>query len=207
MREIEGLAGALEDLRTARLIRAYGWSTDDPDCARVVAALPNCVAVQHTLNLFEDAPALLDLCSANGLASINRSPLAMGVLSGKFSADTHVSADDVRGAGHSWVPYFDRGRPKRSFLDQLASVREILTSEGRTLAQGALAWIWACSTQTVPIPGFKSVGQVEENAGALSFGPLKMEQMHEIDGLLALALTRTAPPLQRHSNPRRVQGD
>ena len=60
----------------------------------------------------------------------------------------------------------------------------MLTSDGRTLAQGALAWIWARSPRTVPIPGFKTVAQVEENCGALDAGPLTPEQMTEIDRIL-----------------------
>ena len=38
--------------------------------------------------------------------------------------------------------------------------------------QGALGWLWARSEATIPIPGFKTVAQVEENAAALHFGPL-----------------------------------
>ncbi len=65
------------------------------------------------------------------------------------------------------------------------AIREVLTSSGRTLAQGALAWIWARSEKTVPIPGFKTVKQVGENCRAMEFGPLTPEQMKEIDRLLA----------------------
>jgi len=36
----------------------------------------------------------------------------------------------------------------------------------------------------IPIPGFRTVVQVEENAGAMSFGPLNDAEMKEIDGLL-----------------------
>jgi aryl-alcohol dehydrogenase-like predicted oxidoreductase len=66
----------------------------------------------------------------------------------------------------------------------LEKIREILTSDGRTLIQGALAWIWARSEKTIPIPGFKTVAQVEENVKAMQFGPLTAEQMKEIDSLL-----------------------
>jgi aryl-alcohol dehydrogenase-like predicted oxidoreductase len=65
-----------------------------------------------------------------------------------------------------------------------AAVRDILTSEGRTLAQGALAWLRARSQPTLPIPGFKTIAQVEENRAALHRRPLAAEQMREIDGLL-----------------------
>jgi aryl-alcohol dehydrogenase-like predicted oxidoreductase len=50
--------------------------------------------------------------------------------------------------------------------------------------QGALAWIWSASGKTIPIPGFRTVKQVEENAKAMEFGPLTKEQMIEIDKLI-----------------------
>jgi aryl-alcohol dehydrogenase-like predicted oxidoreductase len=182
--QAEELAGALDDLCREGLIRSYGWSTWDLDCARLFATRPNCAAIMHTLNIYEDAPDMLDLCREHSVASINISPLAMGVLTGKFTADSRVSTDDVRGAGHEWVPYFDGGKPKHEYLDRLAAIRKILTSDGRTLAQGALAWIWARSEQTIPIPGFKDVNQATENAGALAHGPLTRQQMAQIEELL-----------------------
>lgn len=69
------------------------------------------------------------------------------------------------------------------WLDKLDSIREILTYGGRTPAQGGLAWIRARSEQTVPIAGFRTVAQVEENCVAMQFGPLSHEQMEEIDAL------------------------
>jgi aryl-alcohol dehydrogenase-like predicted oxidoreductase len=184
LEQAEEVAGVLEDLCREGLIRAYGWSTDDVEDARVFARMPSCASIEHTLNVFEDAPALLGLCADHDLASINRSPLAMGVLSGKFTAASRLPPDDVRGAGHTWVPYFEDGRLRPAFLERLAAVREILTSGGRTLSQGALAWIWARSERTIPIPGFKSVEQVEENAGAMVLGPLTPAQLREIETLV-----------------------
>jgi aryl-alcohol dehydrogenase-like predicted oxidoreductase len=66
----------------------------------------------------------------------------------------------------------------------LEAVRDILTSGGRTLAQGALAWIWGRSEKTIPVPGFKNSQQAEENARAMAFGPLTQQQMRKIDALL-----------------------
>jgi aryl-alcohol dehydrogenase-like predicted oxidoreductase len=63
-------------------------------------------------------------------------------------------------------------------------VRGILTADGRTLAQGALGWLWARSEQTIPIPGFRTVAQVEENCAAWELGPLGAEQMAEIERVL-----------------------
>jgi aryl-alcohol dehydrogenase-like predicted oxidoreductase len=51
------------------------------------------------------------------------------------------------------------------------------------MAQGALAYIWALDGRMVPIPGFKSVRQVQENAEAMQFGPLAEGQVEEIQAI------------------------
>jgi aryl-alcohol dehydrogenase-like predicted oxidoreductase len=178
------VAGALEQLRDDGLIRAYGWSLDDAERAAQWSGRSGFAAVQHHLNVLEDAPAMLALCEREGLTSINRAPLAMGLLSGKFSADSRLPRDDVRGSGVGWLTAFEPdGRPRQDFLDRLAAIRESLTADGRTLVQGALGWIWARSGRTIPIPGFKTVAQVEENAGALAHGPLPETAMEDIAAL------------------------
>lgn len=179
------LRDACEEFVREGLIRAYAWSTDDPDRAAVFAEGPHCTAVQHRLNILQDAPELLALCAESDLASINRSPLAMGLLTGKHSAGRALEAGDIRNAPPSWLPGFtaDAGADPE-WLGRVEALREILTSDGRTLAQGALAWIWARSPRTVPIPGFRSVAQAEENAGALAKGPLAVDQVAEVDRIL-----------------------
>lgn len=175
----------LEDLVAEGKIRAHGWSTDDVDGAAIFAKAPHCAAVEHELNLVSDAPAMLALCDREDLASINRSPLAMGLLTGKFRRGSRLPMDDVRGDEPAWLKWFAGGAPRPEFLARLDAVREVLTSGGRTPAQGALAWIWARSGRTIPIPGFRTVAQVEENAGALRHGPLTPEQADEVAGLVA----------------------
>jgi aryl-alcohol dehydrogenase-like predicted oxidoreductase len=178
------LQEVLEDLVADGRIRAYGWSTYLPDRARLWAGSPNCVSVQHELSVFKDAPELLDLCGELGLASINLSPLAMGLLTGKFGRDSRLRADDVRGKEPGWMRWFKDGRPTPAWLARLDAVRELLTAGGRTLAQGALGWNWARSPLTIPIPGFRTAAQVEDNAAALRHGPLDPARMAEIRRLL-----------------------
>ncbi len=182
--DVETVCSVLEKLVEKGKIRTYGWSTDLVDGAVLFARRKNCSVIQHCLNVFEDAPEMLKFCAENNLASINRSPLAMGFLSGKFDKNSVLPQDDVRGAGHEWVPYFKNGRPSDEFMKMLDSVKEILTSKGRTPAQGALGWIWGKSEITIPIPGFKTVKQVEENAKALQFGPLTKNETDEIESIL-----------------------
>jgi len=175
----------LEELVKEGKVRAYGWSTDFPDRAEFFAQGENCATIQLELNVFDDNPAVIDICEKYNLAAINRGPLAMGLLTGKYTASTQPSMDDVRGEkSPEWMKYFKDGVPNTEYLKKMESVREILTSGGRTLPQGALAWLWARSEQTVPIPGFRTVKQVEENCGALEFGPLESGQLQEIEILL-----------------------
>jgi len=183
--QAEEVSETLEELKAEGLIRAYGWSTDDLPCARLFAAKPGCTSIQNNLNVFKDAAEILAICDEHDLASINRAPLAMGILSGKFGPDSKLPENDVRGQlGPEWVQFFKDGRPVPELLEKVEALREVLTSGGRTLVQGALAWIWGRSERTIPIPGFKSVKQAEENARALEYGPLTPAQMSQIAEIL-----------------------
>lgn len=168
----------LEALVSEGKIRTYGWSTDSVENARVFAEGEHCSVIQHDLNVVKDAPAMLALCDELNLASVNRSPLARGALTGKYNQATVFGEKDVRNDQWSQETYL---LPAVTRLDAL---RDILTSNGRTLTQGALAWIWARSEKTVPIPGIRTVAQADENAKAMQFGPLSAEQMRQIDELL-----------------------
>lgn len=183
--EMDGVFEALEKLVSKGKIRTYGWSTDLTNGAKLFAEKQNCSAIQQQLNLFYGNEEILKMCEEKGLASIVRGPLAMGFLSGKHKRDTVIPKNDVRGAGHSWTEhiYID-GKPNPAAYDKLEAVRDILTSGGRSLVHGALAWVWAKSGVTIPIPGFKTVEQVTENAKAMEYGPLSQEQVMEIDKIL-----------------------
>jgi len=169
----------LESLVAAGKIRAYGWSTDDPERARLFAEGAHCAAIQQRLNIFEGNAQVLALCEQLNLASVNRGPLAQGLLTGKFTSDSELPADDVR---HGWN-LSDGDLALR--LKKIETLRAVLTRDGRSLAQAALGWLWARSPKTIPIPGFKTVKQIEDNAGALRHGPLTPEQMADIERLLA----------------------
>ncbi|MFI6697058.1 aldo/keto reductase [Streptomyces sp. NPDC050433] len=175
-----------EELVAEGLIRSYAWSTDDPERAAVFAEGRHCAAVQHQCNVLEDTPEMLDLCARHGLLSVNRGPLAMGLLTDKTGSGSRGAKGDIRAVPPSWLRWFGAGGGALpEWVARVDAVRSVLTSDGRTLAQGALAWLWARSELTVPIPGFRSVAQVEENAGAREFGPLSPAQLQEIADLLA----------------------
>ncbi len=184
-------AGAVRDTREALVaegkIRRYGWSTDDPERARFFAEGEHCSAIQHQMNVLDDRAEMVGVVEQANLASINRGPLAMGLLTGKYTATSKsLPLDDVRSErSPQWMIYFKDGRPHPDWLKNLDAVRAILCSEGRTLAQGSLAWLWARTPQAIPIPGFRTAAQVEENCAAIERGPLTHQQMLEIDRALS----------------------
>ena len=80
---------------------------------------------------------------------------------------------------------FQNGQANPLWLKKLEAVREILTSEGRTLAQGALAWLWGkkpadATDSTVS----KASRRSKKTAPLCTTGRWPLEQMREIDGLL-----------------------
>lgn len=175
----EELKGVLEDLVDEGKIRWYGWSTDLVDRARVFASGEHCTSIQFQLNALFDNREMRELCAANDLAGINKDPLNRGILTGKFNTQTTFPEDDIRSlrdfSGNTIAPR----------LRTVDALRDVLTSSGRTMAQGALAYIWALDDKMVPIPGFKTVEQVQENAGAMEFGPLTSEELDHVHQIVA----------------------
>jgi aryl-alcohol dehydrogenase-like predicted oxidoreductase len=181
--EVPAVVDTLEALVAAGKVRWYGSSISDPAIVRAMAEGPHMVAAEHELNLLRGELEALDAAEELGLASLNRTPLAMGLLGGRYRPDALPAADDVRRNG-PWWDYFDAGGAMERHLERIAEARSELTADGRSLVQGALAWIWARSPATLPIPGFRTVAQVQENAGAAGFGPLSAERMERIRAIL-----------------------
>lgn len=171
------LMQVLEDLVHAGKIRYYGWSTDDIERARLFAGGEHCTAIEHRLNIFNDNPGMLELCQAQNLASLNRVPLLMGVLSGRWSTSTKLKKSDPRA-----VWFRDEG-----FLKLLACTQQIepyLRADGRSCVQGALGWVWARSPVTIPLPGFRNMKQMKEIAQAQKFGALPVNAIQAINAQL-----------------------
>ena len=167
-------------------IGGFGWSTDDVDGAKHFADRPGFVAVQHDLNLFTPAKAMLDVTESRGLWSFCRQPLAMGLLTGKYlKHEARFDSRDIRGGAADWMRYFDKtGAPSASLVARLERLRGALTRDGRSLAQGALGWCLAQSGKTIPIPGCRTVAQVQDNFGVIDQGPLPQEAVEEIAAII-----------------------
>ncbi|MBN1620947.1 aldo/keto reductase [candidate division WOR-3 bacterium] len=169
----------LEELVSLGLIRKYGWSTADPERAKIFAEGKNCVSFQFGLNALREDPFMLDFCENNSMTAINRGPLAMGVLTGKFDKNTEFPENDMR---KRFGLNFKEGYLAER-IKLIEKIRGIMTRDGRTLVQGMLSWILARSAKTLPIPGFKNEKQIIENSLTLSFGAMKKEDFEEINGI------------------------
>jgi len=171
-------------------IRHYGVSVERVEEALKAIEYPNVASVQIIYNAFRHRPAELFFREAQrrNVAVIARVPLASGLLSGKFRADTKFEADDHRqfnrhgeafdvGETFSGVPY-DVG------LAAVEKLRPLVRGDA-TLAQFALRWILMDDAVTVAIPGAKNPRQALANIGAASLPPLSREAMDAVARIYA----------------------
>lgn len=174
----------LDALRSEGAIGAYGWSTDYPDRLASIADRPGCVAVEHAANVLLATPTMNSVAQSHYVAQLVRSPLAMGLLTGKYGPGDQIAADDVRNYSSGWNDWFTDRAASPHHVKNVNSVKDILTANGRSLAQGSLCWLLAHSPLMVPVPGARTPAQVIDNAGAMAHGPLSASEMNEIERLL-----------------------
>ena len=159
---MEAMADAVE----ARLIRAVGVSNYSAAwMRRSYAALARCglplASNQVEYSLLERAPernGVMQACRDTGATLIAYSPMAKGILSGKYSPE-HLPGG-VRKLQYN-ARYLAHVQPL------IALLRETGERHGKNPAQVALNWV-ICKG-AVPIPGAKNVRQAQENAGALGW--------------------------------------
>jgi aryl-alcohol dehydrogenase-like predicted oxidoreductase len=173
LEQAPALMEVLEDLVRAGKIHYYGWSTDDVERARLFARGEHCIAIEHRLNVFNENAAMLDLCREQDLASLNRVPLLLGVLTGRWTPETKLEEGDRR------AEWFEDEEFLR-VLDCTKQIEPYLTFDGRSYVQGALGWIWARSPITIPLPGFRNMEQMQGLVRAQQFGPLPLDVMQVI---------------------------
>lgn len=169
---------ALENLVAKGKIKTFGWSIDDPTLIKLWGEKRDCGVTQAEVNIIKDNPAIINYCEKSQISIFNRTPLAMGFLTGKYSSKSSFKDSDIRNGEWAKEAY------QAPALTALDSIKEILTSKGRTLSQGALAWIWSRSEVNIPIPGIRTVNQAIENGKAMEFGPLSQSEFQEIEKIL-----------------------
>ncbi|MCC5620619.1 aldo/keto reductase [Nostoc sp. CHAB 5715] len=179
-----GLLDGLADLYEQGLVKGVGLSNYGPKRLKQVQKKfaergVSISTLQVQYSLLSTYPVtqlkLKDLCDELGIKLIAYSPLALGLLTGKYSEQGPLPKG-IRGL------LFRQILPGMRSL--LACLREVAQSRNKTISQVAINW--CICKGTIPIPGAKSVEQARENIGALGW-QLDASEILELDRVAANA--------------------
>jgi aryl-alcohol dehydrogenase-like predicted oxidoreductase len=166
--EDEGWKRAVEDLRTAGLVRSVGISVNRREATNVIGALETGLidSVQVVYNIFDQAPEdeLFPYCQAHDIAVIARVPFDEGSLTGTLTLDSRWPEGDYRNL------YFTPDNLTQTFprVERL----EPLIPEGMDLPELALRFILEHPAVSTVIPGMRRTRNVERNLAVSDGEPL-----------------------------------
>ncbi len=144
------------------LAQCYGWTPF--------------VALQVEYSLIQRTPErdLLPMAKAFDLAITPWSPLAGGVLTGKYSKRHQANEGEGQTTRGSDIP-----ERSLAIADTVAEVAEAI---GYTPSQVALAWLRTQSTEVIPIVGSRKVAQIQDNLGCLevNLAPEHLQRLNEV---------------------------
>jgi aryl-alcohol dehydrogenase-like predicted oxidoreductase len=166
---LEETMQALTEVVRAGKARFIGFSEWSPDQIRAALALPGVerfVSSQPQYSLLRRRPerAVIPLCATNWISQIVWSPLAQGVLTGKYRPGAAVPSDSRATSGE--MGGFIGGLLRNEVLEAVDRLRPIADGLGVSLAQLALAWVLREPNVASAIVGATRPEQVEENAAA-----------------------------------------
>lgn len=168
----------LEELKLEGLISHYGASVETLDEARLCLQHSQVTSLQLIFNLFrQDAvDELFDQASENEVGIIARVPLASGLLSGKFSADSEFAKDDHRRFNRDGEQFnvgeTFSGLPLAKGAELASALGSQYKPDDMLLAQLALRWILDHPAVSSVIPGASKADQVSQNVQVASLEPL-----------------------------------
>ncbi len=119
---------------------------------------------------------LLDVLGREGIGCIAFSPLAQGVLTGKYLNGVPEGSRATQSGGS-----LDRDQLTEPVLAHVRALNKIASARGQSLAQLALAWALRDERVTSVLIGASSVAQLEENLGALRNTSFSAEELAAID--------------------------
>ncbi len=172
----EDLFAELDRMVAAGKIRTYGLSLENGDFAIefVNATAGQAIEIAFSLYSQDSRAGFLDVARERGVGIICKSPMANGQLTDSFVAD-NPPPDDRRLKALGPERFARRA-------DLFRQARPILTANGRTMGQGALAWLLTFPQVSTVIPGISSMARLLESAGASGMR-LTPEQMAALDGI------------------------
>ncbi|MEY4501737.1 MAG: hypothetical protein RIS52_1627 [Pseudomonadota bacterium] len=166
---IEETMEALSDVVKAGKARAIGFSEWSPANIRDALAVPDSVKFvssqpQYSLLWRRPEAEVIPLCAAHGIAQIVWSPLAQGLLTGKYSANSPPPAESR--AAHETMGAMMGGWMRPEMLAAVDAIKPIAAEAGCSLAQFSLAWVLREPNVASAIIGASRPEQVSENAAA-----------------------------------------
>jgi len=179
---MEVFVEGFQKLQAQGKVRAYGVSTSDFDYLQAFNADNQTATLQIDYSILNRTPEkeIFPYTMANDIGVLVRGPLAMGILTGKFSKDTTFEEGDFR---QRWIENEDE---YQTFLNDLAKVEKLKAlANGRSMAQLAIQFTMQHPAVTVAIPGAKRVSQLRENLEAALMPALTDEEMALIDSVTA----------------------
>jgi myo-inositol catabolism protein IolS len=169
---------ALNELKQQGKIRAIGVSNFSRDQLAEAMQYGQIDSLQPPYNLFWRGleQDLMPFCVENHISILAYSPLAQGLLTGKFAPDHKFESGDVRAKNKLFnPPHYDRAQAA------LAKLRPIADRHHCTLAQLSLAWLIA-QPQTSAIAGARNADQAMQNAKTAEVH-LSQVDLAEIDAI------------------------
>lgn len=162
---MEALTRAVE----AGKARYVGFSEWAPEQIRAAIEIPGVVRFvssqpQYSMLWRRIEEDVIPLCERNGIGQIVWSPLAQGVLTGKYDPGAPPPAGS-RARSEEMGGFIDRFL-ERDVLEAVQRLRPVAEECGLTLAQLALAWVLRQRNVSAAIIGASRPEQVEENAAA-----------------------------------------
>jgi aryl-alcohol dehydrogenase-like predicted oxidoreductase len=177
---------ALNELQQQGKIRAIGVSNFSAAQLQEASAYGTIVSLQPPYSLFWRAIEndALPYCRQNGLSLLAYSPMAQGLLTGKFGPGHQFERGDHRKGNRLFQP--DHYARVQAALEQL---RPIADTHGITLGQLALAWVIS-QPNTFAIAGARNATQATENAaaGEVALSAAELETMDRIGRTVTDAL-------------------
>ena len=134
--------------------------------------------MRYSMLMRENEP-VLDVLGEAGVGSIAFSPLAQGLLTGKYIGGI---PENSRAAGKSVFLNSDSITPE--IIEKTRKLSEIAAQRGQTLAQMALAWILRGGRVTSVIIGASTVAQIDENLAALDNIDFSGAELETIDNIV-----------------------
>lgn len=144
----------------------HAWRVANALGAQALRGFDPLVVVQPLYNIAnrDIEVELLPACEELGLGVVSYSPIARGVLTGKYAKGDRVPEDSRAGRGNERIMQTEF-RP--SNFELAAEVVALADEIGCTAAQLAVAWVMANDLVTCPIIGPRTPEQLEDNLGAL----------------------------------------